>query len=97
MQAAEQRCLHFVLRRAQDMKESMCYCSYKPLSEMPDPTPLSYILPDGNNVAVHKFANGVPETLLAPSGDFPGVPALLAASLAEETRAAVKRPRHDSA
>eukprot|EP00928_Gymnodinium_smaydae_P081939 TRINITY_DN6536_c0_g1_i1.p1 TRINITY_DN6536_c0_g1~~TRINITY_DN6536_c0_g1_i1.p1 ORF type:complete len:375 (+),score=90.93 TRINITY_DN6536_c0_g1_i1:64-1125(+) len=64
-------------RLAQDLKESVCYCSHSPLPATfdADAPPHMHTLPDGQRINVAPFARAVPEKLLVGAR---GLPALLA-------------------
>eukprot|EP00747_Dinoflagellata_sp_TGD_P209919 gnl/TRDRNA2_/TRDRNA2_83285_c0_seq1.p1 gnl/TRDRNA2_/TRDRNA2_83285_c0~~gnl/TRDRNA2_/TRDRNA2_83285_c0_seq1.p1 ORF type:complete len:431 (+),score=82.86 gnl/TRDRNA2_/TRDRNA2_83285_c0_seq1:79-1293(+) len=69
-------------RQAQDLKESICFCSHSPLAGSQQAPAFWHVLPDGQRVDVAKFSQAVPETLLMGDGSvFPGAAALVAESV----------------
>eukprot|EP00933_Yihiella_yeosuensis_P046349 TRINITY_DN41866_c0_g1_i1.p1 TRINITY_DN41866_c0_g1~~TRINITY_DN41866_c0_g1_i1.p1 ORF type:complete len:413 (+),score=45.87 TRINITY_DN41866_c0_g1_i1:69-1307(+) len=63
-----------ILRRAQDLKETMCFCSHLPVADLPpSDKPFRHVLPDGKKIDVSAFSRDVPEALLIGSGPCDGL------------------------
>eukprot|EP00927_Polykrikos_kofoidii_P075117 TRINITY_DN71181_c0_g1_i1.p1 TRINITY_DN71181_c0_g1~~TRINITY_DN71181_c0_g1_i1.p1 ORF type:complete len:409 (-),score=41.42 TRINITY_DN71181_c0_g1_i1:59-1168(-) len=75
------------LRRAEDMKETICFCHYAPITASSQEEQFMHSLPDGQRIDVAPFSRAIPEQLLVGAGS---VPALLAESVKACTERSIK-------